>query len=210
MNNLAEKNNFSSLHYEFTTNEFYLQQYAQLVIEYYKKELNLDLEGHNMARDLCNQKDNERVFIVRDGDKVVAGTKLTFSSTHAAELLPMESEAFRVQTLLPENFADESYAEIGRLVVDPAYRGKEVLAEIITSLAYYTYRHGGGYLFVLAPPINAVLYRRVCKGLNMNVQAHKGVNWGNKAAYSHLDLQLISCDIRGVYGQVEEELPIAV
>lgn len=200
MNNIMTEvaQNNSCLTYEFTSNNYYLLQYAELVKQYYKKDLNLDLEASNMDKDLCRIYPHERLFIVRDGEVVIGGAKLSFSSVESTTLLPMESAEFRVSTVLPENFSAFSYAELGRLVVNPEYRGKEVLARIIQDLTVYTLQQGGGYLFVLAPPLNSVLYRRVCKGLSMQVSIHKDVDWGEKDAYRHLQLQLLSCDIRSL------------
>lgn len=200
----------SCLSYEFSTDENHMLQYAELVKEYYKKDLNLDLSASNMDAGLYQLNDNERLFIVRDGEKVVGGAKLSFSSAMSKTLLPMESSEFRVQTVLPEDYQHSSYAELGRLVVNPDFRGKEVLARIIQELADYTAQQGGGYLFVLAPPLNSVLYRRVCKGMSMQVTIHKDVDWGEKEAYKHLQLQLLSCDIRMSVGKLAEKLPIAV
>ena len=188
----------ASLVYEFTTDCDYMLQYAELVKQYYKKDLNLDLAASNMDKDLCHLSKNERLFVVRDGDRVVGGAKLSFSSTQSRVLLPMESTEFRVQSVLPDDYSQPYYAELGRLVVNPDFRGKEVLAEIIQQLTNYTVQQGGGYLFVLAPPLNSVLYRRVCKGLSMQVTIHKDVDWGEKEAYKHLQLQLLSCDIRAM------------
>lgn len=198
MNNLMTEVSASNscLTYEFTNEMVYMLQYAELVKQYYKKDLNLDLAASKMDGDLYNLNSNERVFIVRDGETVIGGAKLSFSSVGSNRLLPMESSVFRVQSVLPQNCTGYSYAELGRLVVNPDFRGKEVLARIIQELTAYTIQQGGGYLFVLAPPLNAVLYRRVCKGLSMQVMIHKDVDWGEKDAYRHLQLQLLSCDIR--------------
>lgn len=204
----------SCLIYEFTDNSVYMDQYSELVKQYYKKDLNLDLAASDMDKDLCCLKSNERLFIVRENEEVIGGARLSFSSINAGTLLPMESSEFRVETLLPKDYAQSSYAELGRLVLNPDFRGKEVLARIIQQLSEFTLQQGGGYLFVLAPPLNSVLYRRVCKGLSMQVTIHKDVEWGEKEAYKHLQLQLLSCDIRERYPQsmptLKEHMPIAV
>jgi len=216
MNNLMTEvvQNNPCLTYEFTSEIRYLMQYAELVKQYYKKDLNLDLAASNMDKDLCRIYPHERLFVVRDGETVIGGAKLSFSSAESVTLLPMESKEFRVQKVLPENFSESCYAELGRLVVNPEFRGKEVLARIIQELTSYTLQQGGGYLFVLAPPLNSVLYRRVCKGLSMQVSIHKDVDWGEKDAYRHLQLQLLSCDIRNLnttsMSVGQEQMPIAI
>ncbi len=134
--------------------------------------------------------------VSRYGDRVVAGAKLTLSSQQQGRRLPMEVEGFRVSAILPADYGPAPYAEIGRLVVDPDYRGKEVLARMIDAIRSFTLRSGGGYLFVQAPSLNAVLYRQVCRGLSMRVVIHKGLSMACKELYSHLQLQLLSCDIR--------------
>jgi hypothetical protein len=111
----------------------------------------------------------------------------------------MESTRFRVQSVIDNADENENYVEFGRLVVNPDYRGKEILARIIESLTFYSYYQGSNHIFVLAPPRNSVLYRRVCRSLGMDVQLHKNVDWGEKDAYRHLNLQLISCDINDLY-----------
>lgn len=188
-----------TLVYEFTADPVMLNQYASLLIAQYKVELRLDLVGDNMASSLTALTERERILVVIDKDVVIAGAKLTMSSSSEMHGLPMESGGFSVKTFLPEHYGDRPYAEIGRLVVNPSYRGKDVLAHIVELLSRYTYEMGGGYLFVMAPPINAVLYKRVCRTLAMDVCIHKDLKVPSNKVYQHLNLQLVSCDIRNLY-----------
>jgi len=121
----------------------------------------------------------------------------------------MEEGEFTVTGYLPEDFVEQSYAEIGRLVVDPTYRGKDVLHTMVAELTTFARRQGAGYLFVLAPALNAVLYRRVCRSLRMPIELHKEANIPDKPLYRRLDIKLLSSDIRCVNHE-EERYDIAV
>jgi GNAT superfamily N-acetyltransferase len=195
--------NVGQLVYGFETDEKYLEQYASLVSQFYKKDLDLDLMENNMQGGLEQPKPGEFIYIARDGDRVVAGAKISFASRGAGTSLPMEEGHFTVQGLLPDGYG-QSYAEIGRLVVDPTYRGKEVLHTMVAELTEFAVQQGCGYLFVLAPALNAVLYRRVCRSLKMPIEVHKDAGLPDKPLYRRLDIKLLSSDISGFHHQANE------
>lgn len=184
--------------YEFTQDEEFLFQYARLVDQYYKKDLDLDLVENKMNAGLVELLNDEYVFIVRDDRRVIAGTKLSFSCNSSNVRLPMEEGKFTVCEYLPTDYGNQSYAEIGRLVVDPTYRGKDVLQNMIVELTKFSIKHGCGFLFVLAPALNSVLYRRICRSLKMPIKLHKEAWLPDKSLYRRLDIKLLSCDIRNL------------
>ena len=190
--------------YGFEVDDKYLRQYASLVSQFYKKDLDLDLMENNMQGGLEQPKPGEYIYIARDGDRVVAGAKISFASRVSGTSLPMEEGAFTVHGFLPEAYGQQSYAEIGRLVVDPTYRGKEVLHTMVAELTAFAVQQGCGYLFVLAPALNAVLYRRVCRSLKMPIELHKDANLPDKPLYRRLDIKLLSSDIRSLYATEAE------
>ena len=87
-----ENDHAKELIYEFTQDEEFLFQYARLVDQYYKKDLDLDLVENKMNTGLVELLSDEYVFIVRDDRRVVAGTKLSFSCISSNVRLPMEDE----------------------------------------------------------------------------------------------------------------------
>lgn len=187
--------NSNHLTYEFTRDPDLLQQYASLVIQYYKKDLNLDLTENNLSKEITRCAHNEYVYIVRDDDRVIGGTKLTFCQPGLNQQLPMEEETFSVQSLLPRNFNYSFYGEIGRLVIDPSYRGKDILQNMVKNLMLFSLSHHCGYLFVLAPRLNAVLYSRICKQLKTPATIHKDITLPDKEMYRDLQIKLLSCDL---------------
>lgn len=208
VNNVSIQN-VGQLVYGFETEDKYLVQYASLVNQFYKKDLDLDLRENHMEGGLEHAEPGEFIYIVRDGDRVVGGARISFSSSVSETSLPMEEGDFTVARYLPDTYGEQAYAEIGRLVVDPTYRGKDVLHTMVAELTAFARRQGCGYLFVLAPALNAVLYRRVCRSLGMPIELHKEANIPDKPLYRRLDIKLLSSDIRAVQ-DAEERYPIAV
>lgn len=198
----SEDFNLGQLVYGFEDRDKYLQQYASLVSKYYKKDLDLDLVENKMDDGLEQPEQDEYIYIVRDGERVVGGAKISFASVELGTTLPMEEAGFSVHAYLPPDYQNPRYAEIGRLVVDPTYRGKDVLHTMVAELTEFAVQQGGGYLFVLAPALNSVLYRRVCRNLKMPIELHKDANLPDKPLYRRLDIKLLSSDIRGLYGDV--------
>jgi len=173
-----------------------LKEYARLVLEHYKKDLKLDLSKHQMSDDLHKISLNEHVFIVKDGDRVIGGSKLIFTHQNSPLRLPLESDSFRVKDILPDNFGSYSYCELARLVLHPSFRSKELLTELVDKLAEFSIQQDCGLFVLMAPPLNAVLYRRVCKTLNLPMQIRNDIQMEQKAAYRQLGLKLITCDLR--------------
>jgi len=184
------------LSYEFTRNPDFLQQYASLVIQYYKKDLNMDLTENNLSKEITRCGHNEYIYIVRDNNRVIGGTKLTFCHPRSNQQLPMEEETFSVQHYLPKDFNYSFYGEIGRLVIDPSYRGNVILQNMVRNLMLFSLSHHCGYLFVLAPRLNAVLYNRICKQLKTPSKIHKDAILPDKQLYHDLQIKLLSCDLK--------------
>lgn len=191
--------NDKHLKFEFTRDPDLLQQYANLVIQYYKKDLNLDLTENNLSNEITHCSQNEYIYIVRDNKRVIGGTKLTFCQPNLNQRLPMEEDNFSVQGYLPAEFNHSFYGEIGRLVIDPSYRGKDILHNMVKSLMLFSLSHNCGYLFVLAPRLNAVLYNRICKQLKTPSKVHKDASLPDKQMYRDLQIKLLSCDLKPMH-----------
>jgi len=183
------------LTYEFTRDPDLLEQYAELVIQYYKKDLNLDLTENSLNQEITHCSQNEYIYIVRENNRVIGGTKLTFCQPETKQILPMEEVDFSVKGYLPDDFKFSFYGEIGRLVIDPSYRGKDILQNMVNNLMLFSLSHHCGYLFVLAPRLNAVLYSRICKQLKTPATIHKDAVLPEKQIYRDLQIKLLSCDI---------------
>lgn len=188
--------NAQNISYSFDHKKEDLNAYAELVMEYYKKDLKLDLQQNNMADSLYRLDRNETILIVKDDDRVIGGSKIIFSHLTSNQLLPLESEKFRINNILPKEFGNYSYCEYARLVLHPDYRGKTIISRLVATLTDYAIQQGAGLITLMAPPINAVLYRRVCKGLGMPMQIRNDIEVDQKAAYQQLGLKLITCDVR--------------
>ncbi|MBD3669815.1 MAG: hypothetical protein HUJ29_03500 [Gammaproteobacteria bacterium] len=204
---------YQNLIYEITHKPEHLAQYSELLVRLYKQDLELDFTEQHMQAGVASVQANERVFIVRDGHRVIAGSKISYACRGQGIALPMEEGKFSVTPLLPDGQSVQVYGEIGRLVVDPDYRGREILLQLIDTITQYSLGIGCQFLFVLAPALNAVLYRRVCRGLSMVVRQHKEVALPDKALYRKLDIKLLSCDIRGLSQHTAfttQSMPIAV
>lgn len=188
--------NQNNITYTFSRQSYDLKEYANLVLEHYKKDLKLDLSKHQMSDDLHKIDFNEHVLIVKDGDRVIGGSKLIFTHQNNPLRLPLESDSFRVKDILPDNFGSYSYCELARLVLHPSYRSKEHLTKVVNKLADFAVQRRCGMFVLMAPPLNAILYRRVCKTLNLPMQIRNDIEVEQKAAYRQLGLKLITCDLR--------------
>ncbi|MDH5217604.1 MAG: GNAT family N-acetyltransferase [Gammaproteobacteria bacterium] len=182
--------------YTFSRKPVDLQEYAKLVLEYYKKDLKLDLSRFQMSEDLHKINFNEHVLIIKDGDRIIGGSKLIFTHKNSPLRLPLESDQFRVEDFLPNNFGSHSYCELARLVLHPDYRSKELLTEVVDRLTNFAVQRRCGMFVLMAPPLNAILYRRICKTLDLPMQIRNDIQVTQKAAYQQLGLNLITCDLR--------------
>lgn len=186
-----ETNHIYDITYESATNKNHIEQYGRLLKKQYRKELNLKIEDITKV----DLNPLQQTFIIRHGEKVIGGAKLIVSYDHN-NLLPMESDNFLTTDLFPSGCNSLARADIGRLVLDQEYRGWELIYRIISVITQAAISKGCTHLFVLAPPLNAVLYRRVCTALGMPTKIRKDVDVPVKEEYRELGLRLLSCDIR--------------
>lgn len=184
------------LQYTFVKSNEDLLIYSALVKMYYKKELQIDLAGHNLDAELLKEASHKDVLLVKAGDKVVGGATITLSSQSSPHRLPMELDGVDVAAMLPERYKDSVYAELSRLAVEEKYRGKDVLHKVIQEAVAYARLHGGCFMFAGAPPINAILYRRASRSLGLPAYIEKKVKYPLKQAYQKVKaLNIVCCDI---------------
>lgn len=122
-----------SITFEFTTCHDVLDQYFQLREACYKEEFSLE------DTSFLDHKDNfdytSHVLIVRDGNKCIAGVRLTVHHAFSQTILPLEEGTVRLKQLLPfYDLKPYNYCECSRFVIDPNYRKPEILAKMFQIL----------------------------------------------------------------------------
>lgn len=152
-----------SLVYEFTRDPELLHQYYRIFnsqcrvvssLEYLEKEEQYNKRSH--------------IMVVREGNLVVGGARITINTPRQNHPLPLEIGEFRLTSLFPDLEAKQQrYAEFSRLAVLPDYRGADVLRQIIINVYRKCVALDIHYIFAAAPLVNGRSYRQICKAIGL-------------------------------------------
>jgi len=159
LNREAARQKFSPdsgpLTYEFTKDPGYLHQYYRLREEMYISVWGLKhFDGQEDSFDAdCH------TLVARVGNHVVGGCRLIVVNPYSDNLLPLESEQFRLQNVLPGlNIESCKIAECSRLAVLPEYR-MQVSRKLQILLTDHARDVGSSYAFAIAPAAQARSYK---------------------------------------------------
>lgn len=156
-----------ALTYEFTRDPGLLHQYYRI----YNAECRVvNMPEFRMAEDKYNKR--SEIMVVRLGNLVVGGARITIRTPRLDEPLPLEIGEFRLNSVFPELTTKQMrYAEFSRLAVLPDYRGADVLREIIINVYRRCVALDINYIFAAAPLVNGRSYRQICKAIGLNEAA---------------------------------------
>lgn len=179
----------------FCKQENYLDKYKKIVTEHYKEELEIELDGPGSNWNIHTIKRSGDCMIALQNNTVIGGAMLYKTRGAQHQLLPLEAKRPLLENLYDMELANIPYCEVGRLAISKAYRSMPLITQLIDHIVTQSFQQGMHYLFVLAPTANAILYRRVCKRLDvqMNMIAFSGDLL--PPVYQHLKFKLICVEL---------------
>lgn len=176
----------SIIKYEFTKDEDLLEQYYKLRGKMYAIELGLD--DFPCVKD--EYDDDSDILVIREGSKVLGGVRITMVN-EGERLMPMESEDYKINDLIPElGLNDVTYGEFSRLAILPEYR-KENLETIIGMIGNMGRKHNAKYLFAIAPLAQARMYRMYRKNFGFDLEIREDIGLSAVAKKWGLNMPLL-------------------
>ena len=177
-NNLSEEylvNKFSrsitekpEISYVFTNDPDALQQYYWLRGQLYKSQWGLK---HYRGQE--DKYDNiSHILLAKQGLQCIGGARLTLSTPHQPQILPMENENFLLQQLFAElDMHETTYGECSHVMVLEDFSEDIVFAEILRQLTRKAISQGVDYVFNVLPVPLARSYRQTMKLLGIDIKA---------------------------------------
>lgn len=162
----------SDLVYEFTRDPGYLHQYYLLREKMYIKVWGLT---HFEAPEDEYDR-NSHIIVVRRGNHVVGGGRLTVSGPRKETLLPLEDENFRLRDLFPElKLEHNKYAEFSRMAIETEFQDGQCTVAMFEQVRRKLIALNVPHLFAMAPLPSVRLYRKACKSIGLNLVARQDI-----------------------------------
>lgn len=180
------------LTYECTTDMQYLRQY--FFIREFAYRVDLQLKHFSGAEDDIDRYSH--LLIARKGHYCVGGARLTISTPNKRVALPLESDEFRLRSVLPE-LESKSYCELGRLAILPEYRGQGGLERLFKLGADIARDLGCAYMVGVSPPVSARKFANVYRKFGFEARVCNDIPAPVKAIHEHLDLQFVLVKLGG-------------
>lgn len=173
--------------FHFTKDETLLQQYYKLRGDMYARELGLD----DFPRTKDRFDDLSDILVLEKKGEVIGGVRITMKKPHSDILLPMESNDYNLNNLLPEmNLENFVYGEFSRLAVLPGFRTEHVKT-IIGMVGNKGRELSAKYLFAIAPSTQARMYRKFEKYFGFTLEVRKDLGQSQVAKKWGLNMPLL-------------------
>lgn len=190
MTKLSERS--SEVAYEFTTDVALLHQYCILREEMFKKVW--DLEHFKAQKDAIDEISD--IVVARKGNQCIGGGRVTFSTPHKRQKLPMESEHFSLVNALPDfSLSEHSYAEVTRIAVLSEFSKDNVIVELTNRVILRIIAEGCKYLFFISPMSMTRTHRRVVNQLGYVLTTDKSVIIPDREEYEGIQMFLSYIDL---------------
>lgn len=114
-----------------------------------------------------------RFVIALHGDKVIGGARLILHETGSDTRMYFESNGFSLERTFPElHLHDETYYEVGRLVLTQPYRSHSIFTELVRHIIGMGQTLGCRYLFAASAGLQSRYYRRTLHSLGIRFIIH--------------------------------------
>lgn len=178
--------------YDFTDDVGLVHQYCRL-----REEMFISVWG---LEHFSGQKDRyddiSHVLVARRGLHVIAGGRLTISSSMHPVTMPMEGKDLSLQQIFPEyNLEKGTYGEFSRLAILPEFRAGEVFPEIARRFIRRAIAEGVDYAFNLAPLPLARSYRQTMQLFGLNWQVRTDIPVPQREEYEGIRMVISVMDL---------------
>ncbi|MBL0318238.1 MAG: GNAT family N-acetyltransferase [Alphaproteobacteria bacterium] len=179
---------------EFTQNPCFIEAYLKIREYVYITEFNLgSYEDH---RDEYDHDPNTAIVVVRKGNQVIGGSRCTMRVKGSNNLLPHESDEFKLIDNLPElKLRNKSYIEVTRMALLPEYRDDGTIARNLIELQIQgSIEKGATFGFTVTPLIQARNNRNHIRRIGFNMVMRPDIIIPDKPLYRGRKMVLSTID----------------
>lgn len=178
--------------YFFTKKPQLLETYYALRQKVYTETWRL--EHYSGIEDSYDPKSD--IILIEKEQKIIGGLRVLLHFPCDDFLLPLETEDFKLATLLPHLGLDKAaYAEVGRTFIEPRHmNGKDIELAIALSI-HRVYIHKAKYLFFISPLPAARRFKVFLKTLKLNYETVNHLPIPKLDCYENLPMQLTYIDL---------------
>lgn len=161
------------LAFEFTHDPSLLAQYHAI----YEREFRVVHEAWDYRHTEDEHDRRGNFLVVRRGEVVVGGARLSIKTLQQPDLLPIEMEDFRIEGHFPY-LADAklSYGQVGRVCLLPSLRDGSVTRVMFWHIHRQAFALGLHDLFDTATLVGARTYKRHCRALGLDVEIYTDID----------------------------------
>ena len=182
----------SAISYQISKDTEFLQQYFKL-----REAMFISVWGLKHFDGKADEYDAvAHIMIASQNTLCVGGARILVKQEMGDLLLPMESEDFILEELLPDlELHKHTYGEFSRLAIIPEFRKAEVIRMFYRRLNAHAIECGMQYVFAVAPMSQARGYRRAYRAMGLKYDIVRDVVIPDREEYEGLEMCLSVLDL---------------
>jgi hypothetical protein len=182
----------SEISYQFSKDPGFLHQYFRL-----REAMFISAWGLKHFDGKADEYDAiAHILIASQENLCVGGARILVKQEMGDLLLPMESQDFVLDDLLPEfELHKHTYGEFSRLAITPEFRKPEVTRIFYQRLNAHAIECGMKYVFAVAPVSLARGYRRAYRAMRLKYDIRPDVVIPDREEYEGIEMCLSILDL---------------
>lgn len=186
-----------NISYEFTTDPESLQQYYNIREFAYKETLGV--QGFSGQEDELDK--HSYILVVKSGNTVIGGARLTVSSPEKPQIMPLEENGFDIKEHFPQlDFTKLKYCEMSRLALLPEFRNNVIAEQIHKEFVKICERENIDVGFARTTPLQQRRTKTIFKNLGFEMVIRRDIKLD---PYEHLEMQFSCVDFTSSHSFVD-------
>lgn len=186
-----------AISYEFTQDPGLLHQYFLM-----REAMFVSVWGlKQFSGDQDHFDDVSHVMVARRGLQVLAGGRLTISTSAKPQLMPMEGGDMRLKDMFSDLALEgRTFCEFSRLAILPEFRAGPLFPELAQRFIRRAVAEGVDYAFNMAPVPLARSYRQSMMSFGLNWEIRPDLQVPDREEFEGIKMVLSVMDLRHLRG----------
>lgn len=177
----------SEVVYEFTKDRGYLHQYYMV-----RERMYTEVLGQKYFSGVEDENDRRSdILVARKGNFCVGGARFTIKSPRIRKFLPMESEEFTLEKMLPEmGLEQDKYGEVSRVAMLPEFGSGQYTQAIFNHMYRKAYASGIKNVFAVGNALQVRANRKHATSLGLEFRMLDHIKVPDRQTYEGMKMYL--------------------
>ncbi|MDA0781559.1 MAG: GNAT family N-acetyltransferase [Rickettsiales bacterium] len=179
-----------------------VQDYFQLRTEVFREYWELD----NFSGEEDEFDNDAHILVIHKNNVCVGGARLVLHLPGSSNLLPIETDSFKMVRLFPDfNLETNIYSELSRVVLSKEYRTGEYSAFLYHMIGEKARSLNVKYVFACAPLCQARMSKIACRKVGINLEIKSEIDVPELPTYEGNKMYLSITDLTNTHSTKYQE-----